>query len=88
MRVSWTTPLVDDPPLFKFLDNILFRLPHAVLTVIFAGVVAVTEWSDRWPGVRKVPGILEPALTAAGVDHDIKVYPDAGHGFLKQPRPR
>jgi hypothetical protein len=40
----------------------------------------VTEWSDRWPGVRKVPGILEPVLTAAGVDHDIKVYPDAGHG--------
>jgi len=37
---------------------------------------------DRWPGVRKVPSILEPALTAAGIDHDIKVYPDAGHGFL------
>ena len=25
---------------------------------------------------------LERALTATGVDHDIKVYPDASHGFL------
>jgi len=25
------------------------------------------------------------ALEAAGTDHDIKVYPDAGHGFLHQP---
>ena len=32
--------------------------------------------------MRKVPGILEPALTAAGIDHDVKVYSDAGHGFL------
>jgi carboxymethylenebutenolidase len=37
--------------------------------------------------VRKVPAILEPALTAAGVDHDIKVYPDAGHGFLNDHDP-
>ena len=36
---------------------------------------------DRWPGVRKVPGILEPALTAAGIEDDIKVYAGAGHGF-------
>jgi len=25
---------------------------------------------------------LERALTAAGVDHDVKEYPEAGHGFL------
>ena len=37
---------------------------------------------DRWPGVRGVPDRLEPALTAAGIDHDIKRYPEAGHGFL------
>lgn len=33
---------------------------------------------DRWPGVRKVPGVLEPALKAAGVDHDIKVIRKPG----------
>lgn len=32
--------------------------------------------------MRKVPDRLERILTAAGVDHDIKVYRDAGHGFL------
>ena len=37
---------------------------------------------DRWPGVREMPDRLEPVLTAAGIDHDIKVYPAAGHGFL------
>lgn len=42
---------------------------------------------DRWPGVRKVPAILEPALTTAGIDHDIRVYPDAGHGFLNNHDP-
>ncbi len=27
---------------------------------------------------------VERALTEAGVDHDVKVYPDAGHGFMNQ----
>jgi carboxymethylenebutenolidase len=51
-------------------------------------IVASYGASDRWPGVRKVPAILEPALTAARIDHDIKVYPDAGHGFLNDHDPR
>ena len=38
--------------------------------------------SQGWPGMRKVPDRLESMLTAAGVEHDIKVYPEAGHGFL------
>ena len=42
---------------------------------------------DRWPGVRKVPARLEPLLSAAEVDHDIKIYPGAGHGFLNQHGP-
>jgi carboxymethylenebutenolidase len=50
-------------------------------------IVASYGAKDRWPGVRKVPGILEPVLTAAGIDHDIKVYPDAGHGFLNDHDP-
>jgi len=30
---------------------------------------------------------LEAALTAAGVDHDIKVYPGASHGFINDHDP-
>jgi carboxymethylenebutenolidase len=50
-------------------------------------IVASYGAKDRWPGVRKVPAIVETVLTAAGVDHDIKVYPDAGHGFLNDHDP-
>lgn len=50
-------------------------------------IVASYGARDRWPGVRKVPDILEAALTAAGIDHDVKVYPGAGHGFLNDHDP-
>ena len=30
---------------------------------------------------------LEQALAALGVDHDVKVYPGAGHGFINDPDP-
>jgi carboxymethylenebutenolidase len=42
---------------------------------------------DRWPGMQKVPGRLERMLSEAGVEHDIKVYLDAGHGFLNDHDP-
>jgi carboxymethylenebutenolidase len=42
---------------------------------------------DRWPGIRKVPARLESMLSEAGVEHDIKVYPGAGHGFLNDLQP-
>jgi carboxymethylenebutenolidase len=45
-------------------------------------IVASYGAQDRWPGVREVPDHLERALTEAGVDHDIKVYPGVGHGFM------
>jgi len=36
---------------------------------------------------KNIPGRLETALTAAGVEHDIKVYPDVAHGFLNDHDP-
>ena len=42
---------------------------------------------DRWPGNREVPDRLERALAEAGVDHDIKVYPGVGHGFMNDHDP-
>ena len=50
-------------------------------------IVASYGAADRWPGVRDVPARLEPALTAAGIDHDIKVYPGVGHGFMNDHDP-
>ena len=50
-------------------------------------IVASYGGRDRWPGVRETFDRLEPALAAAGVDHDLKLYPEAGHGFLNDHDP-
>ena len=42
---------------------------------------------DRWPGVREIPSRLKPMLEGAGIEHDIKLYPEAGHGFLNDHDP-
>jgi carboxymethylenebutenolidase len=42
----------------------------------------VGSYAAKDRGLRGVPERLERALSAAGVDHDIKEYPDAGHSFL------
>jgi carboxymethylenebutenolidase len=50
-------------------------------------IVASYGGRDRWPGVRETFDRLEPALQAAGIDHDLKLYPEAGHGFLNDHDP-
>lgn len=50
-------------------------------------IVASYGAKDRWPGVRAVPDRLAPALAQAGIPHDVKRYPDAGHGFLNDHDP-
>ena len=42
---------------------------------------------DRSPMGRSAAPRLEEALTALSVDHDVKVYPAAGHGFINDPDP-
>jgi carboxymethylenebutenolidase len=42
---------------------------------------------DRSPMGRSAAPRLDRALTALGVDHDVKVYPEAGHGFINDPDP-
>jgi carboxymethylenebutenolidase len=51
-------------------------------------IVASYDGKDRSPTGYRAADRLERALTANGVDHDIKVYPDAGHGFLNNHPPR
>jgi carboxymethylenebutenolidase len=42
----------------------------------------VASFGGRDPFLRAAPQRLGRALDALGIDHDIKVYPDAGHAFL------
>jgi carboxymethylenebutenolidase len=50
-------------------------------------IVASYGGRDRWPGVRETFDRLVPALEAAGIDHDTKLYPEAGNGFLNDHDP-
>jgi carboxymethylenebutenolidase len=47
----------------------------------------VASYGDRDRSLRNVPSRIERALQDAGVDHDVKCYPDAGHGFLNDHDP-
>lgn len=42
----------------------------------------VASYGELDGTLRKAPVRLREALEAAGVAHDVKVYPDTGHGFL------
>jgi carboxymethylenebutenolidase len=42
----------------------------------------VASYGAKDPTLRRAPVELERVLSANGIDHDVKVYPDAGHGFL------
>jgi carboxymethylenebutenolidase len=42
---------------------------------------------DRSPMGRSAAHRLERALTALGVEHDVKVYPEAAHGFMNDHDP-
>ena len=46
-------------------------------------IVASFGGRDRF--LRAAPQRLERALDALGIEHDITVYPDAGHAFLHEP---
>jgi carboxymethylenebutenolidase len=50
-------------------------------------VVGSYGGNDRTPMGRSAAPRLEHALTALGVDHDVKVYPHAGHGFINDHDP-
>jgi len=51
-------------------------------------IVASYGAEDRFPGVREAFDRLGPVLEAAGIDHDLKLYTEAGHGFLNAHDPR
>lgn len=51
------------------------------VSVLEGACPIVGSFGARDP-MRGVAGKLEQALTAAGVEHDVKEYPTAGHAFL------
>jgi carboxymethylenebutenolidase len=58
------------------------RLPKDAEEFLAAACPIVGSYGakDRWN--RGIAAQLDRILTAAGVDHDVKEYPDAGHSFL------
>jgi carboxymethylenebutenolidase len=50
-------------------------------------IVASYGGKDRSPLGYRAAGRLERALVANVVEHDIKVYPEASHGFLNDHSP-
>jgi len=57
-------------------------LPDDVEEYLADACPVVASYGGRDPTLRRAPARLEHALAANDVEHDIEVYPDAGHGFL------
>jgi len=58
--------------------------PRDAYTASFLGRACpiVGSYGGRDRMLRGAADRLDRALTTAGVDHDVKEYPEAGHGFL------
>jgi carboxymethylenebutenolidase len=51
----------------------------------FAGACPIVgSYGAKDPGNRGAGERLERILSAVGVDHDVKTYPDAGHAFMNE----
>ena len=63
------------------------RLPADVMTFLEGACPVVASYGGRDRSLAKAPALLEAALTANAVPHDLKVYPDAGHAFINDHDP-
>ncbi len=57
-------------------------VPKDAMEAFSGACPIVGSYGGRDPSLRGAAPRLQTALTAAGVEHDIKEYPQAGHGFL------
>jgi carboxymethylenebutenolidase len=57
-------------------------VPKQADSVLAGACPVVASYGARDRTLRGAAPRLERALRAAGIDHDVKVYPEAGHGFL------
>jgi len=56
--------------------------PKDAETFLSTACPIVASYGARDPTLRGAAGRLEAILTAKGVPHDVKEYPDAGHTFM------
>ncbi len=57
-------------------------VPEDALTLLANACPMVGSFGGKDEGLADAPIRLEQVLSEHGIDHDIKVYPDAGHSFL------
>ena len=62
------------------------EVPADAETVLAGSCPVVASYGGRDPMGTAHPERLDAALTALGVPHDVKVYPEAGHSFMS-PKP-
>ena len=62
-------------------------LPKDMETFFAEACPIVASYGAKDRSLQGAAERLERALTAAGVAHDVKEYPDAGHSFLNDHRP-
>jgi carboxymethylenebutenolidase len=62
-------------------------VPQDAMSLLAEACPIVASYGGRDRTLRQAPGRLRAALDAHGIDHDIKVYPDAGHAFLNDHDP-
>jgi carboxymethylenebutenolidase len=58
------------------------EVPADAVRVLAGSCPIVGSYGAKDPMGQAHPRRLEAALTALDVPHDVKVYPDAGHGFM------
>ena len=57
-------------------------VPKDALDLLAEACPIVGSYGAKDPTLRRAPAHLANALTSHGIDHDVAVYPDAGHSFL------
>lgn len=58
-----------------------------ILTQLSDACPIVASYGGRDRSLRDAAARLERLLTEHGIDHDVKEYPDAGHGFFNNHAP-
>ncbi len=62
-------------------------VPDRAMALLADACPIVASYGGRDRTLRKAPAQLEQVLADCGVEHDVKIYPEAGHGFLNDHAP-